>query len=423
LARAGASNTAFNCAYRSFGSPQAHTTTEALIDLAAKKAGIDPWEFRYINAARPGDLTVSSMPYKEYVYENMLNRIKPTYDKYKAEAEEARKAGRSVGVGLALGGFHCTIGMFDSSDVGVELRPDGGYNFYNTWEDVGQGGDIGSLTHIVKALEPLGVKPDQCHLIMNDSHKCPDSGLAAASRSHYMVGNATLDGCKKLMDAMRKDDGTYRTYDEMVAENIPTYYLGHYDQMNIGLPPGLNPFDGTGDKDAAYMYGLHTCLVEVDTKTGKAQVLRYSSLVDIGPIGNRLAVEGQAYGGFSHSIGFALSEDFFDIKKDKNIAVCGIPLIKDIPDDINVDFIETPRPRGPHGSAGCSEVFQCSGHVAVLNALYNACGIRIYDLPARPAKIKAALEKKARGEDMTPEKYYLGKDFEDMLDELKNGSF
>ena len=420
LARGAATNHNFCSPYRGFGAPQIYTTTEALIDMAAEKAGIDPWEFRYINAARPGDTTINSRPYKEYVYPQMLEKIKPTYDAYKAEAEAGKADGKHMGVGISLGGFLCTIGMFDSSDVAVELNPVNTFTFYNTWEDVGQGGDIGSLTHIVKALEPMGVKAEQIRLVMNDSHKCPDSGLAAASRSHYMVGNATIDGCNKLMEAMRKDDGGWRTYDEMVAEGRPTKVIGHYDQMNMGIPPGLDPNTGEGDKDAAYMYAVNTCLVEVDVNTGKTKVLRYHTVADVGTVGNKLAVDGQAYGGLSHSIGFALSEDFRDIHKDKNMAACGIPNILDIPDDFSVEYIETPRPFGPHGSSGVSECFQSSGHMAVINAINNACGVRIYDLPARPEKVKAALAAKAEGKDLTPAKYYLGKDFEDVLDEIRS---
>lgn len=419
LARGVATNHGFCSPYRGFGSPQIYTATEALIDMAAEEAGIDPWEFRYINAARPGDLTINSRPYKEYLYPQMLEKIKPAYDAYKEEAAKMKAEGKLAGVGISLGGFLCTIGMFDSCEVALELTKEG-VTFYNTWEDIGQGGDIGSLTHAVKALAPLGIKPEQVKLVMNDSKNCPDSGVAAASRSHYMVGNATIDGAKKLMDAMRKADGTYRTYDEMIAEGIPTKYIGHYDQMNIGLPPGLNPNDGTGDKDADFMYAVNTCLVEVDPESGKTTVLRYSTVADIGTIGNRLAVEGQAYGGLSHSIGFALSEDFFDVNKDLNLAMCGIPTISAIPDDFNVTFVETPREKGPYGSSGCSECFQCSGHMAVINAINNACGVRIYDLPARPAKVKAALEAKKEGKELKPQKYYLGKDFEDVLDDIKN---
>ncbi len=419
LGRGGSSNHAFNTAYRGFGAPQIYTTTESLIDMAAEKAGIDAWEFRYKNAARPGDLTINSRPYQDYVYPQLLEKAKPTYDQYKAEAEAAKAEGRNVGVGISMGGFIITIGMFDHAEVALELMPDGGITHYNTWEDMGQGGDIGTLTHTVKALEPLGVKPEQVKLVMNDSKTCPDTNLAAASRSHYMAGNATLHAAAQLMDAMRKEDGSYRTHSEMVAEGIPTKYTGHYDQFNIGLPPGLDPNTGEGEKNPTYMYGLNLALVEVDVETGKAQVLRFTWVGDVGVVGNLLSVEGQGYGGLSHSIGFALSEDYDAMDKHGSMTGCGIPTIDMIPDDFNLIFQETPRPAGPHGSCGCSEVFQSSNHMAVINAINNACGVRIYALPATPDKIKAGWEAKQRGEDLTPPKYFLGSDFEEELEMIK----
>ncbi|NLO47714.1 MAG: molybdopterin-dependent oxidoreductase [Clostridiales bacterium] len=419
LGRGASTNNAFCAAYRGFGAPQIYTATEALIDMAAEKVGMDPWEFRYKNAARPGDLTINSCPYHDYVYPDLLEKAKPFYDQYKAEAEAGKKEGRQCGVGISMGGFLITIGKFDSAEVALEINPDGTFTHYNTWEDVGQGGDIGALGHAVKALEPLGVTPDRVKLIMNDSKICPDTGLAAASRSHYMAGNATIDAANKLMDAMRKPDGTYRTYDEMVSEGIETKYIGHYDQFDIGLPPGLDPNTGMGEKNPTYMYCVNVALVEVDTKTGKTKVLRYTCVSDVGVIGNRLAVEGQAYGGLSHSIGFALSEDYNAENKHGNMVGCGIPTIDVIPDDINLIFVENPRATGPHGSCGCSECYQSSGHMAVINAINNACGVRVYSLPATPDKIKAGLEAKSRGEDLTPPKYFLGSDFEDELEYIK----
>jgi aldehyde oxidoreductase len=419
LARGGSSNHAFNTAYRGFGSPQIYTATEALIDMAAEKVGMDPWEFRYLNAARPGDLTVNSCPYHDYYYPAMLEKIKPIYDQYKAEAAAGGTESRKLGVGLSMGGFIITVGMFDKAEVALELNPDGTITHFNTWEDVGQGGDIGALTHAVKALAPMGVTADRIRLVMNDSKTCPDTGLAAASRSHYMGGNATIDAANKLMDAMRKEDGGYRTYEEMIAENIETKYIGHYDQFDIGLPPGLNPNTGEGEKNPTYMYAVNVAQVEVDVHTGKTRVLKYTTVADVGVIGNRLAVEGQGYGGLSHSIGFALSEEYEALTKHGNMLACGIPTIDAIPDDFNLIFIENPRPAGPHGSCGCSEDFQCSGHMAVINAINNAAGVRIYALPATPDKVKAALEAKERGEDPTPPKYYLGSDFEEELAFIK----
>jgi aldehyde oxidoreductase len=419
LARGGSSNHAFNTAYRGFGSPQVYTCTEALIDMAAEKAGIDSWEFRYKNAARPGDLTINSCPYHDYLYPTLLEKIKPIYEQYQAEAKAAKAEGKNVGVGLSMGGFIITIGMFDKAEVALQLNPDGSITHFNTWEDMGQGGDIGTLTHTVKALAPLGIKSHRVQLVMNDSKICPDTGLAAASRSHYMAGNATIDAANKLMDAMRKKDGTYRTHAEMIAEKIPTKHVGHYDQFNIGLPPGLNPDTGHGEKNPTYMYGVNVAQVEVDVKTGKTKVLKFTWVGDVGTVGNKLAVEGQGYGGISHSIGFALSEDYDAQDKHGNMVGCGVPTIDMIPDDLNLIFNVTPRPHGPHGSCGCSEVFQSSNHMAVINAINNACGVRIYALPATPDKVKAALEAKQRGEDMTPPKYFLGSDFEEELEYIK----
>ncbi|MBN2038405.1 MAG: molybdopterin-dependent oxidoreductase [Spirochaetes bacterium] len=419
LARGASTNNAFCAPYRGFGAPQVYTTTEALIDMAAEKVGMDPWEFRYKNAARKGDLTINSMPYHDYVYPELLEKAKPAYEEYKKEAEAAKKAGRNVGVGMSMGGFLITVGCFDQAEVALELNPDGTFTHYNTWEDVGQGGDIGALVHAVKALEPMGIKAGQVKLIMNDSKTCPDTGLAAASRCHYMAGNATIDAGNKLMDAMRKPDGSYRTYEEMQKEGIPTKYIGHYDQFDLGLPPGVDPNEGKGEKNPTYMYCVNVALVEVDTETGKTKVLRYTCVSDVGVLGNRLSVEGQAYGGLSHSIGFALSEDYNAEDRHGNMVGCGIPTIDVIPDDINLIFVENPRPNGPHGSCGCSECYQSSGHMAVINAMNNACGVRVFDLPATPDKVKAALEARKAGKDLTPPKYFLGSEFEEELEFIK----
>jgi aldehyde oxidoreductase len=419
LGRGGTSNHNFNTSYRGFGSPQISTTTEALIDICAEKAGIDPWDFRYKNAAREGDLTINSRPYLDYLYPKLLEMAKPTYDAYKAEAEAARAAGRHVGVGMSLGGFVVTIGMFDVAEVALELNPDGTITHYNTWEDLGQGGDIGTLTHTVKALEPLGIKADQVKLVMNDSKICPDTGLAAASRSHYVAGLATIDAATKLMDAMRKDDGSWRTHAEMVAAGIPTKYVGHHDQFSMGLDPGLDPNTGQGHRVPAFMYGVNVALVEVDVATGKTEVLRFTWVGDVGVVGNMLSVEGQGYGGLSHSIGFALSEDYDAQDKHGNMIGCGIPQVDAIPDDMNLIFLETPRALGPHGSCGCAEVFQSCNHMAVINGIVNACGVRVYDLPATPDKVKAGWEALQRGEDLTPPKYFLGSDFEEELEWIK----
>lgn len=131
-------------------------------------------------------------------------------------------------------------------------------------------------------------------------------------------------------------------------------------------------------------------------------------------------VSGQANGGISHSIGFALSEDYSDVKKHTNIFKSGVPYIKDIPDEIVLIPCENPRTDGPFGSSGASEAFQSSGHMAVINGIYHACGVRIYELPALPSKVKAGLDVLAGGGEIEgPRKYFLGSDLYEELENIK----
>ena len=420
LARAALSNTSFGIMYRAFGSPQAYTCSEALIDMMAEKLGVDPFAFRYQNIARPGDLTVNSYPYYEYPMEEMMDMMRPAYQAACAEAAAYNAAhahsAKKRGVGVAWGGYH--VGLpGDRSEVALELNPDGSFTHYSSWEQQGQGADIGALTHAVEALRPLKVKPEQIRLVMNDTAITPVTGPASGSKSHYMVGLATLDAANKLLVAMRRPDGSYRGYDEMAAAGIPTKYLGVHtitDTATIDVDSGV----GHANPEANYLLVVAT--VEVDTETGRTEVLAIKNISDIGVPGNLLAVEGQAYGGMSHCVGFALSEDYSaadmaDFKKHASPRGCGIPQILDVPDDAEFTFHITYRERGPHGSAGCSEGYQSVTHMAILNAIHNATGVRIYELPATPAKIKAALAAKAEGRALKPTPYDFGMRFDELM--------
>ncbi len=417
LCRVTTTNHNFGTSYRGFGSCQAYTCSEQLVDMLAEKMGMDPFAFRYLNVARPGASNTSGALYKEYPMAELMDKIRPYYDEAVTWAKAETEGPIKRGVGICCGGFTVTLGAFDRAEIDLELHPDGTITHYNTWEDQGQGGDIGTLVLTHEALKPLGIKPGQIRLMMNDSHVCPNTGIAAASRSHYMAGNATIHAANQLMDAMRKADGSYRTYEEMAAEGIPTRYRGVFETTGTGTP--IDPNTGLGDPAQAYTYGVFLTKVEVNAQTGKTKVISHVVTFDVGKVGNILAVEGQAYGGISHTIGYALSEDYDDLKRHATPAGAGIPYIEDIPDDIKLIYQETPRQFGPFGSSGCSELFQSSGHVSVLNAIYNAVGVRIYDIPARPDKVKSLLKRKEAGEDLRPKKYFLGSDLYDTLDEIK----
>lgn len=419
LARIANTNHNYGTAYRAYGSPQAYTHSEAMMDILAAKAGIDPFEFRWRNIAREGQTNTNSYPYRQYPMEVIMKMMKPYYDKAVAEAKAASTPAKRRGVGLSWGGFNVTEGGTDKASAAIEIAPNQMFYKYDTYQELGQGGDIGSLMLTLESLKPLGVKPDQIRLIQNDTKQCPDSGMSGASRTHFMSGNATRIAAEKLIKAMTKADGSYRTYEEMITEGIPTKYEGTYSNTAVPGLCRLDPNTGIGDPTPAYTYCLNLAEVEVDTSTGKTTVIRFTVVDDVGKVGNIDAVNGQAYGGISHCIGFALSENYDDVKKNTNHLTSGVPYIKDIPDEINVIHYERPDEIGPFGSSGASEAFQSSGHVAVLNAIYNACGVRIYEMPALPAKVKAGLDLLAAGGTIKAKKYFLGSDLYEELDNIK----
>ena len=102
-------------------------------------------------------------------------------------------------------------------------------------------------------------------------------------------------------------------------------------------------------------------------------------------------VDGQVYGGCTQGIGLALTEDFEDYSKHTTLKGCGIPYPEDVPDDFNIIYTETSRPLGPFGASGCGEGPLTAGHPAILSAIYNATGARVLEIPARPEKVKEAI--------------------------------
>ncbi len=423
LGRAAVTNHAFGVPYRGYGAPQAYTCGEALIDMMAEEIGMDAFEFRYKNIARTGQTNINSVEFLQYPMEEMMDKLKPLYDKAVSEAKAADTPQVRRGVGLAWGGYNVGLGSDDFAIVALELTSEGKFIKYDTWQDQGQGGDQGSLVCTLEALKPYfpDVTPDDIKLIQADTKYCPNTGESAGSRSHFANGKASILAAQNLANAMRKEDGTYRTYDEMVKEGIPTRHEGNWvaeaewDHFRL-----LDPNTGVGNPTYAYTYALFMAEVEVEAATGKTTVIGMTCVDWVGRVGNIQAVNGQAYGGISHAIGFALKENYEDVKKHNNIYSAGVPYIKDVPDKIDVVHMDAVDERGPFGSSGASEAFQSSDHVAVINAINNACGVRIYELPASPEKVKAGLDIIAAGGKVEPpKKYFLGSDFYEELEKIK----
>ena len=383
-------NHAWGSAFRAYGSPQSEFASEVLMDELAEKLGMDPLELRYKNVYRDGSTTPTGQAPEVYSLPEMLDILRPKYkaalDKAKAESTAEIKKG----VGIAVGVYGCGLDGPDSSEAWVELNADDSVTVYSCWEDHGQGADAGALGSAYETLRVTGITPDRVRLVMNDTSKAPNTGPAGGSRSQVMAGQAIKNGSEALVAAMKKPDGTYRTYAEMQADEIPVHYTGQW------TAPATNCDENSqGSPFSVYMYGVFMAEVAVETATGKTAVEKMTLVSDIGMINNRLVVDGQMYGGIAQGIGLALTEDYEDIKKHSTMVGAGFPYIKQIPDDIELIYVETPRKDGPYGAGGVGEMPLTTPHAAVINGITNACGVRITRLPALPEKVLAGLKASA----------------------------
>ena len=385
-------NHAWGSAFRAYGSPQAFLASEMAMDMLAEKLGMDPFELRYKNLYRQGSTTPTGQKPDVLCLQGLFDKARPKWEEAKKRCKQQSTPDKPRGVGLSLGIYGCGLDGPDSSEAAVELTKTG-VVVYDSWQDHGQGADLGTLTFAHETLKPLGLKPEQIKLVMNDT-QLPCSGPSGGSRSNVFTGNAIKVGCEMLLNAMKKPNGKYRAYEEMVAEKIPLKYTGKWVAADCSA---IDAKTGQGNPFPIYMYEVFIPEVEVDVKTGKVTVVRFTTVVDVGTIINRATVDGQIYGGIAQGIGLALTEDFDNLKVHTTLKDCGLPYIKDIPDDMEIIYQETPRPLGPYGAAGVGEAPLTAPHPAILNAIYNACGVRITKVPALPSVVKAALEAKRAG--------------------------
>jgi aldehyde oxidoreductase len=386
-----ATNHAWGSAFRGYGSPQSLFASEQIIDELAEKAGMDPLEFRYINALREGDVTVNGCKPDVYAVPGLLDKVRPYWTKAKETAKEKNNNSTGdikYGAGISLLCYGCGLDGADTSEAWAEITKEG-VTVGNSWEDHGQGADMGTLTIAHETLRKAGYNPEDIKLILNDMNFTPNSGPAGGSRSNVLTGNATRVACENLLEGLKKADGTYRTYEEQVAAGLQTKYDGKWTAPCTACDVET----GMGNPFPVYMYGVLVAEVAVNTSTGKTHVDKLTCVADVGTIVNRLVVDGQILGGLVQGIGLALSEDFEDLKKHTTLTGCGIPQIKDVTDDITILYQETKRPLGPYGAAGSGEMPLSAPHSAIISAIYNACGVRITHLPAYPEKVLAGLKK------------------------------
>jgi aldehyde oxidoreductase len=382
LGRTVYTNNASGGAARGAGPPEATFALESIVDMLADKMGIDPLEFRRINSLKPGQTKSTGMVVDQWEFADVCDAIKPYYEKAKKDARAFNEQGGTLKRGVGLGAFSFGIGnAADVSSLAVEIDPDDGVTIYAAVADPGEGNDS-MLVQL--AAHQLGIPIEKVRLYTRDTCKTVGMGPAAGSRMTWMAGNALLNAIESLKQAMREAGAN--SYAGLKGAGKPTCYQGNHKNRGTA---GLDPKTGLGDSFVSDVHNIQMVELEVNTETGDVRVLKITTAVDAGTIINPQAFQGQLEGGMDQGVGYALREEYAH-GKTRDFVTFKFPTIRD---SINSVIItrETPRKGGPLGATGIGEMTMVSTAPAVVNAIYNACGARVYKLPATPDKVREAL--------------------------------
>ena len=404
-------------AFRGFGVPQMAIAQEQLFDEAALKLGLDPLEFRILNALSGDKPTVTGQVLGLGVgIRACFEALRPRWRQARDDAERYNRDADGAlrrGVGIAGMWYGCgNTSLSNPSTVRIGLTQDGRFLLHQGAVDIGQG----SNTVIPQiAAEALGVPLSWLELVSADTDMTPDCGKTSASRQTFVTGRAALDAGAALRSQLLRltnagDDATIRRQDGKLvvidgagprAINLmamPVNAFGYVLIAEETFDPPTTALDanGQGDPYAIYGFGAHMAEIEVDVRLGLVKVTKITAAHDVGRAINPLLVEGQIEGGVAQGLGLALMEEFTP-GRGENLHDYLIPTIGDVP-PIESILIEDPSPVGPYGAKGVGEQALIPTAPAILNAIHHATGVRIRQAPATPDRVRKALLAKERGE-------------------------
>jgi aldehyde oxidoreductase len=372
-------NNASGGAARGAGPPQVAFPLECAMDMIAEKLAMDPLTIRKINSLKVGEKDSMGNVAEQWPFPELCDLVRPVYDKAKKEASAFKKGVIRRGVGLACYSFGIAE-LGDNAQVSIEMDKDNGITIYGAVADPGEGNES-MLKQIVAQMLKLPL--EKVRLYSRDTDKTVHTGAAGGSRITYMCGGALVNAVEKLQKAI-KESGS-GTYDGLIKAGQPVRFDG-VKQIREGK---FDPRTGQGSGYDSQVHNIQMAEVEVNTETGEVKVIKMTSAVDAGPIIHPQNFEGQNEGGMDQGVGWALREEYI-AGKTKDWISFKFPTAETA---FDVEYIirETPRIRGPLGMTGIGEMTMTSTAPAVINAINDACGIWIYDLPASPARVKSAL--------------------------------
>ncbi|MDJ0926866.1 MAG: molybdopterin-dependent oxidoreductase [Gammaproteobacteria bacterium] len=416
--------------YRGYGGPQAYFAIESQHDEVCEALGFDPIEFRKQNTSRKGDPhpMLPGVTLDSYELEAVLDRGVEAFGWAERQPANSGAGTKKRGLGIAMAPLWVSgcVGfpdIYEHSGAIIKLNPDGTADLSTAAMDIGSG-QITILLQI--AAEELGLSMDQIRMTTAvDTTNVPFDAPTHASRVTYSAGNAVKAAASAARERVLEVAGIMleaSTEDLELADGRVSVAGAPDRSLSIAEVAARadSPFvqftaDGpapTTLEEKGTIIGLSSMAppgnpspvaagfveVEVDTDTGEVEVTRVVYTHDIGRVINPNAAEGQVEGGFQQGIGYALMEEIqFDA--DSGSCLTGdfldykIPTAVEMPPAIESIFIESMDPTGPFGAKSLSETCIVVPAPAIANAIYNACGARVRELPITPEKVLQALGK------------------------------
>ena len=406
-------------AFRGYGNPQVTFAMESQMDIIAHTLGIDPLDLRRQNAIGPGDFMVNGQRYPELWFRETLEQAAEAFGW--GRPKETPSGGRKRGIGIAAGS-HPSCGW--SSSAMVKWMGDG------TLQVVIGAIEIGAGEYTVAAqvaAETTGVPYEKVRVVAADTDITPFEQFTGGSRSTFTMGQAVhlaaLDAREELfrraadlLEASREDLETEQ--ERVFIASTPERGLTFAEVAKAAnlfqdgpilgkgacvpdLPPTIREYWEGAPMHEFPTHGFvaHIAEVEVDEETGAVEVIRLVCSHDIGQAVNRGGLEGQIEGGVTQGIGYALMEEMrfeHGALTNGTLVDYKIPNILDVP-AIEYRFIEKKDPKGPYGAKGVGESVLVPTAPAIANAVHNALGTRILDLPITPDKVLRALSDLRKG--------------------------
>jgi CO/xanthine dehydrogenase Mo-binding subunit len=401
-------------AFRGFGVPQAAIAQEQIYDDLAERVGMDRLEFRILNAIDNDTPTVTGQVLGEGVgIRACFESLRPNWQAARAGVAEFNASAQGPlrrGVGVAGMWYGCgNTSLPNPSTVRIGLKPDGRVALHQGAVDIGQGSNT-IVTQI--CADAVGAPIAQFDLISGDTSITPDCGKTSASRQTFVTGKAAHMAGTKLRETILKLGGAckcgvveFGAGNVTVVENgmkhvldlrtLPLDQFGYVITCEETFDPPITPLDenGQGTPYAVYGFGAHLAEIEVDMELGTVRVLKATAAHDVGKAINPTLIEGQIEGGVAQGLGMALMEEFFP-GKGENLHDYLIPSAGDVP-EVESILIEDPSSIGPFGAKGIGEQAVIPTAPAILNAIYDAVGVRIHRVPATPDRVRAAILAKA----------------------------